>query len=56
MNRNELRERYQDEICERCDKKYGWRWHGPNAGTCEGSYCDEAEDDFALKNNIDLKD
>lgn len=56
MNREELRERFQDEICERCDKKYGWHWHGPNAGVCEGSYCDEAEDDFALENNIDLED
>ena len=48
MTREELRDKYQDNICETCKQMHGFYL------VCEAVYCKEAEDTVAEAHNIEL--
>lgn len=49
MTREELRDKYQDNICETCKQMR-------NYPVCEGIYCEEVENTVAEAHNIELID
>ena len=49
MTREELRDKYQDNICETCKQMHSYP-------VCECVYCKEAEDIVAEAHNIELID
>ena len=55
MTREELRYKYEKEICELCCLEYYTSRALPES-LCEGLFCEEAEDCFADKHNIKLED
>lgn len=55
MTREELRNNYEKEICELCCREYYTSRALPES-LCEGQFCEEAEDSFAEKHNIELED
>ena len=55
MTREELRYKYEKEICELCCREYYTSRTLPES-LCEGQFCEEAEDSFADKHNIKLED
>lgn len=54
MTREELRNNYEKEICELCQRKYYTSRVLPES-LCEGRFCEEAEDSFADEHNIKLE-
>ena len=55
MTREELRNKYGDEICELCLQEYFNNRAYPDT-LCEGRYCEDAEDSFVDEHNIELED
>lgn len=55
MNREELKDKYGDEICKLCYREYFTNRAFPET-LCEGRYCEDAEDNFADERNIELED
>lgn len=55
MTREELRNNYGNDICELCCREYFTNRAYPES-LCEGLFCEEAEDDYAAENNIELED
>ena len=54
MTREELKNKYGDEICELCLREYCTNRAYPET-LCEGRYCDDAEVSFADERNIELE-
>lgn len=55
MTREELKYKFEKEICELCCREYFISRPCPE-WLCEGDYCEEAEDSFADEHNIKLED
>lgn len=55
MNRETLRDKYRNQICELCCREYFTNRAFPET-LCEGRYCEDAEDSFADERNIELED
>ena len=55
MTREELRNKYGDEICELCCREYFTNRAYPDT-LCEGRYCEDAEDSFANEHDIKLEE
>ena len=55
MTREELRNNYENDICELCCREY-YNSRALPESLCEGQFCEESEDDFADKHNIKLED
>ena len=55
LSRNEIVAEYDFLICDLC-KRNGYLDNLPLCSTCEGSFCREAEDDFAEENDIEIID
>ena len=55
MTREELRNNYGNVICELCHREFYTSRALPES-LCEGRFCEEAEESFAEKNNIELED
>ena len=55
MTREELRNNYENDICELCCREYYTSRALPES-LCEGQFCEEAEDSLAEENNIELED
>jgi hypothetical protein len=55
MTREELKNNYENDICELCCREYFTNRAYPES-LCEGRYCEEAEDSFADEHNIKLED
>lgn len=55
MTREELKNNYEDEICKLCCQKFFTGRAYPES-LCEGNFCEDAEDSFADKHNIELED
>lgn len=55
MNREELKDKYGDEICKLCCREYFTNRVFPET-LCEGRYCEDAEDNFADEHDIELDD
>lgn len=56
MTREELQNELGDAICEYCNKNIISQYNIGIGGLCEGQYCEEAQDDYAAENNIELED
>ena len=46
---------YDSAICDLC-KKNGYLDNLAPCSTCEGNYCEQAQDDFAEENDIEIID
>lgn len=55
MTREELKDKYVDEICKLCYREYFTNRAFPET-LCEGRYCEDAEDNFADEHDIELDD
>lgn len=55
MRRKELVDLYGEDICESCRKSEEYRRMAPGM-TCEGCFCESAQDEFAAENNIVIDD
>lgn len=55
MNRETLRDKYGNQICELCCREYFTNRAFPET-LCEGRYCEDAEDSFADERNIEVED
>ena len=55
MTREELKNNYGNYICELCCRDYFTNRAYPES-LCEGNFCDDSEDSFADKHNIELED
>lgn len=55
MTREELRNKYGNEICELCCREYLTNRAYPET-LCEGRYCEDTEDSFADEHNIKLEE
>ena len=55
MTREELRNKYGDEICGLCLREYFTNRVYPET-LCEGRYCEDAEYSFADEHNIELEE
>ena len=55
MTREELRNNYENEICELCQREYYTSRALPES-LCEGQFYEEVEDYFADEHNIKLED
>lgn len=55
MTREELKKKFEKEICELCYQEYFTSRPYPES-LCEGKYCEDAEDSFAEEHNIKLED
>lgn len=53
MTREELKDKYGDEICKLCYREYFTNRAFPET-FCEGRYCEDAEDNFADEHDIEL--
>ena len=54
MTREELRNKYGNQICELCCREYFINRAYPET-LCEGRYCEDAEGSFADEHNIELE-
>ena len=55
MTREELMSEYDFVICDLCIAN-GYLDNLTPCSTCEGRYCQQAQDDFAEENNIEIND
>ena len=55
MTREELRNNYENDICELCCQEYYTCRVLPES-LCEGQFCEDAENSFAEEHNIKLED
>lgn len=55
LTREKLVYKYDTEICDMC-RANGYLDDLSPCSTCEGSFCREAEDDFAEENDIEIID
>ena len=55
LTRDEMVAEYDSAICDLC-KFNGYLDNLSPCSTCEGSFCREAEDDFAEENDIEIID
>ena len=56
MTREELQNELGDAVCEYCNKNIIPEYNLGIGGLCEGNYCEEAQDGYAVENNIELED
>ena len=56
MTREELQNKLGNNICEYYNKNIISEYNIGIGGLCEGQYCEEAQDDYAVENNIELED
>lgn len=56
MTREELQNKHGDAICEYCNKNIISEYNIGIGWLCEGQYCEEAQDGYAVENNIELED
>lgn len=55
MNREELRDKFSEDICNLCRKVYFTQRAHPE-DICEGRWCEDAEYEYADNNGIELED
>lgn len=55
MTREELKYKFEKEICELCHRGFYTSRACPES-LCEGQFCEETEDYFADEHNIELED
>lgn len=56
MTREELFDKYEEEICEYCKDKILCECQLHFGEPCEGRFCEQAQDEFAEEHNIELED
>lgn len=56
MTREELQNELGDAVCEYCNKNIIPEYNLGIGWLCEGCYCEEAQDGYAVENNIELED
>ena len=55
LTKDEMVSEYDSAICDLC-KKNEYLDNLAPCSTCEGSYCEQAQDDFAEENDIEIID
>ena len=55
LTKDEMVSEYDSAICDLC-KKNGYLDNLAPCSTCEGNYCEQAQDDFAEENDIEISD
>lgn len=55
LTREELMFKYDAAICDLC-VAYGYLQNLAPCSACEGRYCEQAQDDFAAENDIEIID
>ena len=55
LTKDEMVSEYDSAICDLC-KKNGYLDNLAPCSTCEGNYCEQAQDDFAEENDIEIID
>ena len=55
LTREKLVYKYDAAICDLCIA-YGYLQNLAPCSTCEGNYCEQAQDDFAEENDIEIID
>lgn len=55
MTREELRNKYEKDICSLCMATY-FEYRSYPEDLCEGVHCEDAEEEYAEKNGINLED
>ncbi len=56
MTREELFDKHEEEICEYCRDNIFCEYQLHLGEPCEGSFCEQAQDEFAEEHNIGLEE
>lgn len=56
MTREELFDEYEEELCEYCRKAIICEHQLHLGESCEGRFCEQAQDEFAEEHDIELED
>ena len=56
MTREELQNEFGDAVCVYCNKNIIPEHNLCIGFLCEGNWCEEAQDGYAIENNIELED
>lgn len=56
MTREELFDKYGEEICEYCTDNIVREYYLRLGELCEGCFCEQAQDEFADEHDIELED